>query len=151
MRRSRYLIPIAQVPNNAFDKVVLPFPVVPGVSYLLLESKPLRVCIMSISPSLISELRSLLPNVQIVTPSSPDYAHAIHQWNFLSILPAGAIAYPTTSGQVSIFVSFASQHNLDLATRCDGHGSRGTSSTSGASASIYRRYSQCLLTIAGAK
>jgi FAD/FMN-containing dehydrogenase len=86
---------------------------------------------MSVSPALVAELRCRLPAAHLVTPSSPDYKEAIRRSSYLSILPAGVVAYPTNVSEVAVLVSFASKHSLDLATRCGGHGPRGISSTSG--------------------
>ncbi|KAL1985690.1 hypothetical protein VTN96DRAFT_7438 [Rasamsonia emersonii] len=84
-----------------------------------------------ISPSQIAELRSLLPNLHIVTPDSPEYESAITRWNSLGERNAGAVAFPTAAQEVSTLLGFASTHALDIAVKAGGHGRRGCSSTTG--------------------
>jgi FAD/FMN-containing dehydrogenase len=86
---------------------------------------------MSISQVQIEELRSLRPDILLITPDSPDYQKAIHRWLALSIRPAGLVSYLMTPQHISVLASFASTHSLDVAVTSGGHGVRSVSSSAG--------------------
>lgn len=84
-----------------------------------------------ISKSSVGELQSLIPDLVIVTPDSPDYEASIDRWAFLSIKRAGAVVFPTSAAQTSAILHFTSKNSIPIATKGGGHGLRGESSTEG--------------------
>ena len=86
----------------------------------------------AITPSQILSIHSLIPNLDLLTPTdSTRYHHSIRRWNILAERPCGAIAYPTNTQQISILVQYASVNGLSLAVKGGGHGNRGSSPSSG--------------------
>ncbi|RDW65130.1 FAD-binding-containing protein [Coleophoma cylindrospora] len=84
-----------------------------------------------IPKSVIDELRTLVPDLAIVTPNSPDYEASIDRWFFLSVKRAGAVVFPITAAQVSLILQFTRKNSIPIATKGGGHGIRGESSTEG--------------------
>ena len=86
----------------------------------------------AITPSHISSICSLLPDIDLLTPTdSPRYHQSIRRWNILAERPCGAIAYPTNAHQISVLLQYASTHRLSLAAKGGGHGNRGSSPSPG--------------------
>ena len=85
----------------------------------------------AISKSHIADLRSILPDIQIVTPDSSEYAQSISHWNVRAERNAGAIVFPTTSLEASQILRFSDTHLLDIAIKAGGHGNRGSSPNNG--------------------
>jgi hypothetical protein len=84
-----------------------------------------------IPKSVIDELHTLIPDLVIITPDSPDYNASIDRWFFLSIKCAGAVVFPTSAAQTSSILQFTRKYSIPIATKGGGHGLRGESSTEG--------------------
>jgi hypothetical protein len=81
-----------------------------------------------ITHSHLAELSSLLPDLLIVTPDSPNYDKAIARWMAVDGRKAGAVAFPTASKEVSKLLGFSRTHSLDIAVKSGGHSARSSSS-----------------------
>ncbi|KUJ08736.1 FAD-binding domain-containing protein [Mollisia scopiformis] len=82
-----------------------------------------------ISKSAIDELHTLIPDLKIITPDSPEYEANIDRWFFLSIKRAGAVVFPTSVADTSSILRFTQKHSIPIAAKGGGHGLRGESST----------------------
>ncbi|KAH8703971.1 hypothetical protein BGW36DRAFT_355358 [Talaromyces proteolyticus] len=81
---------------------------------------------------LLQDLKSRLgPEIRLVTLESPDYQTAISRWSATSIRPAGIVAFPLSTKEVSNLVLFATLHRLCLAVKGGAHSTGGNNSSDG--------------------
>ena len=87
----------------------------------------------SVTNADIDKLRELLSgtDAHVRAPSDQDYDKSIERWSKAAEKPAGVAIVPTSTKEVSITVKYASEHNLDIATKGGGHSTAGASSTNG--------------------
>jgi FAD/FMN-containing dehydrogenase len=85
-----------------------------------------------LTSSQIDELKTLLPTSTLLTPASgPAYTASVSRWSSAASKPASLCLLPTTAGEISTAVQFASEHNIDVAVKGGGHSTAGASSTEG--------------------
>ncbi|OJD32509.1 6-hydroxy-d-nicotine oxidase [Diplodia corticola] len=84
------------------------------------------------SHDLVSELRSALKDVEVVTPQSANYRKSIERWSEASVKEAAIVVYPTTAAEVSTTVQLCTAHGMPLVVSGGQHSTSGDSSiTSG--------------------
>lgn len=103
-----------------------------------------------ITHGLVADLKDRLSGSELLTPSSPGYEDAIKRWSDAAVKRAvglliahglihltiadpiqGIVLLATSSRDISAAISFAQQHNIDVAVRGGGHSVAGTSSSDG--------------------
>ncbi|KAB2573651.1 FAD-linked oxidoreductase [Lasiodiplodia theobromae] len=80
------------------------------------------------SYDLVSELRTALKDVEVVTPQSPNYKKSIERWSDASVKEAAIVVYPTTAEEVSTTLKLATKHGMPLVVCGGQHSTSGDSS-----------------------
>ncbi|KAL0253273.1 hypothetical protein SLS55_010245 [Diplodia seriata] len=80
------------------------------------------------SSDLVSELRSALTDVEVVTPQSPNYRKSIERWSDASVKEAAIVVYPTTAAAVSTTIKLATANAMPLVVSGGQHSTSGDSS-----------------------
>lgn len=81
----------------------------------------------------MSEIQGLKIQGSIVSPSSPQYEQAISRWSEAAIRRAAYVFYPVVPSDIAEILRYARSQAppLDIAVKCGGHDSSGTSSSDG--------------------
>ncbi|KAJ5964976.1 FAD-binding type 2 [Penicillium vulpinum] len=84
-----------------------------------------------INTAALEALRSRIKSATIYTPDSERYKDVLVRWSDTGMKYAGVVVQPIDALDVSIALSWAQEYDIDLAVKCGGHSTAGTSSSDG--------------------